>query len=253
MLGMAQALGVALSLVVAGPLAAVPEGPESPEVTPVAVTIAGNLQSEVGCTGDWDATCALTHLTYDPSDLVWQGSFWLPLDVFEYRAAIDDSWDESYGLHGEPNGPNIPLAPPFAQTVKFYYDDATHWVTDVFSSVIATAPGSFQSELGCPGDWAPDCLRSWLQDLDGDGIHRITVRGLPEGNYEFKIAIAESWTENYGQGGAPNGANVLFSVAPGYQIDLFYDATTHVPTWATALFADDFELRTLAAWSAIQP
>jgi hypothetical protein len=251
--GMAQALGVALSLVVAGPLAAVPEGLESPEVTPIAVTIAGSLQFEVGCAGDWDPTCALTHLTYDPSDLVWQGTFSLPSGAFEYLAAIDDSWAESYGLHGEPNGPNIPLALPGAQAVKFYYDDATHWVTDDIGSVIATAPGSFQSELGCVGDWAPDCLRSWLQDLDGDGIYRITVRGLLAGSYEFKVAIDEAWTENYGLGGVPNGANVPFSVTPGYQIDLFYDATTHVPTWTTALFADDFELRTLAAWSAIQP
>ena len=56
-------------------------------------------------------------------------------------------------------------------SVKFYYDHKSHWVTDNQTSVIAVAPGSFQSELGCPGDWQPDCLRSWLQDPDGDGIY----------------------------------------------------------------------------------
>ena len=63
-------------------------------------------------------------------------------------------------------------APPrAAETVKFYYAHGTHWVADNVNTVIATVPGSFQSELGCPGDWQPDCLRSWLQDPDGDGIY----------------------------------------------------------------------------------
>ena len=30
------------------------------------VTIAGSLQSELGCAGDWDPTCAATHLTLMP-------------------------------------------------------------------------------------------------------------------------------------------------------------------------------------------
>ena len=47
------------------------------------------------------------------------------------------------------------------------------------NAVIAVAPGSFQSELGCPGDWQPDCLRSWLQDPDGDGVYTFTHRSAP--------------------------------------------------------------------------
>src|ERR1051325_10471822 len=73
---------------------------------PTSVTIAGSLQSELGCGGDWDpgcaatdltfdATaefalkasgelgcggdwdpgCAATHLTFDANDGVWQGTF----------------------------------------------------------------------------------------------------------------------------------------------------------------------------------
>ena len=34
---------------------------------------------------------------------------------------------------------------------------------------IITVPGSFQSELGCPADWDPSCMRPWLTDQDGDG------------------------------------------------------------------------------------
>ncbi len=78
--------------------------------------------------------------------------------------------------------------------------------------MIATVPGSFQSELGCPGDWDPGCLRSWLQDPDGDGIYTFTTRALPPASYEAKVAINESWDENYGAGGVPSGANIAFTV-----------------------------------------
>jgi hypothetical protein len=39
---------------------------------PASVTIAGSLQSELGCAGDWMPDCAATHLTYDASDGIWQ-------------------------------------------------------------------------------------------------------------------------------------------------------------------------------------
>src|SRR5262249_1942695 len=138
---------------------------------PTSVTIAGSLQSELGCSGDWQPDCASTHLTYDANDDVWQGSWTIPAGSYEYKAALNNSWDENYGANATPGGPTIPLALPADTTVKFYYDHKTHWVTDGHNSVIATVPGSFQSELGCASDWDPGCLRSWLQDPDGDGTY----------------------------------------------------------------------------------
>src|SRR3954463_10240939 len=134
---------------------------------PASVTIAGSLQSEAGCGGDWDPSCAATHLTYDANDDVWQGSFDLPAGSYEYKAALNNAWDENYGLHASFNGPNVPLSAP-GGPVKFFYDHKTHWTTDNKSSVIATLPGSFQSELGCSGDWDPSCLRSWPGGPGGD-------------------------------------------------------------------------------------
>ena len=91
-------------------------------------------------------------------------------------------------------------------SVKFYYDHKSHWATDNHSSVIAVAPGSFQSELGCPADWDPTCLRSWLEDPDGDGIYTFETTALPHGSYETKVALNEDWAVNYGQGGVLNGS-----------------------------------------------
>ena len=110
------------------------------------------------------------------------------------------------------DGGNVPLTLASSTTVKFYYDHESHWITDNSSSVIATVPGSFQSALGCPGDWDPGCLRSWLQDLDGDGTYMFQTTSIPQGSYEAKVAINEAWDENYGAGGVPGGPNIAFSV-----------------------------------------
>ena len=124
---------------------------------------------------------------------------------------------------------------PSAGAVKFYYDHESHWATDNRSSVIAVAPGSFQSELGCPADWDPTCLRSWLEDPDGDGTYTFETTALPAGSYETKVAINEDWTENYGQGGVLNGSNVAFNVpVDNTKVTFSYDAASHVLTVTVA-------------------
>ncbi|HEY3568682.1 MAG TPA: alpha-amylase, partial [Thermoanaerobaculia bacterium] len=138
---------------------------------PQFVTVAGDLQSELGCANDWMPDCAATHLAYDPADDVWQGTFDVPAGNWQYKAALNNSWTENYGANAQANGGNISLNLASAASVKFYYSHQTHWITSNKNSVIATAPGSYQHFLGCPGDWQPDCLRSWLQDPDGDGIY----------------------------------------------------------------------------------
>jgi glucan 1,4-alpha-glucosidase len=198
---------------------------------PTSVTIAGSLQSAAGCAGDWDPACAVTHLSYDANDDVWQGTFTLPGGSYEYKAALNDSWAENYGLHAELNGANIPLNLASGGSVKFYYDHKSHWITDNVGSTIAVAPGSFQSELGCPSDWDPGCLRSWLEDPDGDGVYTFVTTALSAGLYETKVAINESWDENYGQGGVPNGPNIPFTVPfTGAPVTFSYVAATHVLT-----------------------
>ena len=195
---------------------------------PASVTIAGSLQSELGCSGDWQPDCAATHLSYDANDGVWQGTWSLPSGAYEYKAALNNAWDENYGAHAVRDGSNIALQAD--GSVRFYYDHETHWVTDNRNSVIATVPGSFQSELGCASDWDPGCLRSWLQDPDGDGIYSFSTKALPVGSYEAKVAIGESWDVNYGAGGEQNGANIAFSVTAASTVTFRYDATTHVLT-----------------------
>ncbi len=204
--------------------------PASHTPPPTVVAVAGSLQSELGCPGDWDPGCAATQLAYDAADEVWQRSFTVPAGSWEYKAPLNGGWDENYGANATPGGANIALTLPAERSVKFYYDHESHWITDSVTSTIAVAPGSFQSELGCPGDWDPSCLRSWLQDPDGNGTYTFSTTSLPAGSYEGKVAINEGWDENYGAGGVPGGANIPFTVTAGATVNFSYVASTHVLT-----------------------
>ncbi|HSH80606.1 MAG TPA: alpha-amylase family glycosyl hydrolase, partial [Herpetosiphonaceae bacterium] len=240
------------------PLAGMPGGPstalanssfisvQSNTPAPTSVAVVGNLQSELGCPGDWDPSCAATRLTHDAGDDVWQGSWNVPAGTWDYKAALNGSWDENYGANAQPNGNNIPLSLASPTSVKFYYDHKSHWITSNQNAAIATAAGSFQSELGCrttggaESDWDPGCLRSWLQDPDGDGTYSFSTTAIPAGSYEAKVTINESWDENYGAGGTPGGANIAFSVAAtGNKVVFSYNATTHVLSITTGAAQDN--------------
>jgi len=227
-----QFRGVVL-VVAAVALVLIPAAAANHTPNPTSVTVAGSLQSELGCSGDWQPDCAATHLAYDANDDVWQRTFLIPAGNYEYKAPLNNAWDENYGLHAVPNGGNIQLNLASETSVRFYYDHKSHWITDNHNSVVATAAGSFQSELGCSGDWDPSCLRSWLQDPDGDGTYTFETTALPAGSYETKVAIDESWAESYGLGGG--SANIPFSVPfDNAKVTFSYVASTHVLTVSAA-------------------
>ncbi len=230
---------------------------DPPAKQPTSVTVAGDVDSELGCPGDWQPDCAKAHLTLDPKDQIWKGTFTgVPAGSYQYKVAIDNAWTENYGAQGKRDGDNIGLTVPPSGTVTFYYDPATHLVTSDSAGPIITAPGSFQSELGCPGDWQPDCMRPWLQDPDGDGVFTFSTSVIPPGSYEVKAAHNLSFAENYGAGGVPNGPNIGFTVTAGAVVTFSYVLGTHTLSVSSASSsAADLSLakaqwldRTFIAW-----
>ncbi|QZY29111.1 pullulanase-type alpha-1,6-glucosidase [Nocardioides coralli] len=216
-------------------------GGGGPVTQPGAVSVPGSFNSELGCTGgaggDWDPACPAIDLALDANDQVWSATFdgeqTIPAGTYGYKAAIDDSWDENYGAGGVRDGSNIELAAD-GGPITFWYSHATNWVTNSIETPhLFTAPGSYQSEIGCSGDWQPDCLRSWLQDPDGDGVWSFRTEQVSPGSYEVKAAQDRSWDTNWGAGGEPGGANIPFTVADGEGVEFRFDEATKVLTVET--------------------
>lgn len=206
-------------------------GDTPPAEGPQAVSIPGSLNAAMGCAGDWDPACADAQLGYSAASDVWIGTFVLAAGEYEYKVALDNAWTENYGANAARDGANIALSLAEETPVTFIYDNKTNWVMDNVNFVLATAPGDFQSELGCEGDWQPNCLRSLLQDADGDGVYTLVTTALPAGDYQGKVAINMSWDENYGADGARDGANIAFTVpADNAEVTFSYDSTSNLLT-----------------------
>lgn len=198
---------------------------------PTTVTIPGNLQESLGCPGNWRPDCSNTYLTLNETANVWKGTFNMVVGDYEYKAALNNSWDENYGKNAERNGPNIQLFLDANTSVSFYYDHKTNWVADNQNARIAIAAGDFQEFFGCTGNWQPDCLNSWLKDPEGDGVYTTTTTNIPAGDYQAKVTINESWDENYGDGGFRDGANIQFTVPEdGAEMFFGFDSANNVLT-----------------------
>ena len=199
-----------------------------PDPGDLTVTVPGSHNAAMGCAADWDVACASARLTERP-DGVYSGTFSLPAgSTFEYKVAIGGTWDVNYGVGGVPGGSNATYTVPASGSVTFYYDTETHYFTTSADGPIMTLPGSFQDQVGCAAAWAPDCMATWLQDLDGDGVFTYSTDALATGTYEVKVSESLSWDVNYGVGGSPGGANYSFTASAGKLVVFSYDPGTHV-------------------------
>ncbi|TSE17189.1 alpha-amylase [Arthrobacter sp. KBS0703] len=95
---------------------------------PESVTVAGSLNSEMGCPDDWQPACESAFMTLDPASRIWKLTADLPAGQYEFKAAINGSWDENYGQDGAPNGSNVQLNHD-GGPVTFRYDHSTHVIT----------------------------------------------------------------------------------------------------------------------------
>ncbi|WP_082543115.1 pullulanase-type alpha-1,6-glucosidase [Microbacterium sp. Root53] len=198
---------------------------EEPENPIEMVTVPGSHNSELGCAGDWDPACEAAKLSLR-ADGVYEATFDLPAGDYEYKIAIDGSWAVNYGVGGVRDGANYAFTHG-GGPITFVFDPRSNAAQSTAEGPMVTVPGSFQSEIGCAGDWAPDCLASLLLDGDRDGVYELTTDAIPAGSYEAKVAHGRSWAENYGADGARDGANIAFSVDDGTPVAFRYTIADH--------------------------
>jgi len=162
---------------------------------PKTVTIAGTMQSELGCSADWMPSCDKTFLKLDENDGIWKGTFEVTPSNDQdkkgprYKAAINGTWDENYGKNAASGGADIPLVVDKPTRVSFYYDPVSHWVTDNVNSLIVTAVGDFQRQLGCSKDNDAACMLTWLEDVESSGTYAFVTSRLSAGTYSVTLAF----------------------------------------------------------------
>ncbi|ASS87130.1 amylopullulanase [Geobacillus lituanicus] len=195
----------------------------SPERT---VTLVGTLQDELGHTKEWDPSAAAT-VMHDEGDGLYTLTGTLPAGTYEYKIAINGSWDENYGAGGR-NGGNLTLTLNEPTKVTFYYHDRTHAIAD--STWYAPIPkekqprlvGTVLPAIGHETDnngWTPATSTAFLKDDDFDSVYALTAQ-VPKGSYEYKIVLGTNWDENYPQ------ENARLNVLETTTITFFFNAKT---------------------------
>lgn len=198
------------------------------------VVLVGDLQMALGHTSDWDPDAGATRMT-DMGNGTYRFTGTLPAGAYEYKVALNGNWDVSYGngyytKPGKAAGDNITLTLTEDSEVTFYYNDKTHNIADstyylpLAADKLPRVVGSLQTELGEAGDWAPDKANHTLTDDNFDNVYSATYT-VPAGNYEFKIVLGNSWSdENH-----PD-SNYTFGLPQELPVTFTYDAGTHAVT-----------------------
>ncbi|WAP53059.1 glycosidase [Arthrobacter sp. ATA002] len=100
-----------------------PSEPSFPQ--PGTVVLAGNLA--VPGHADWDPADSGLQFTFDRSDELWKLTVDLSAGTYEYKVALNGSWEENYGTDGHRNGANLHIVHD-GGPLTFLYDHATHLV-----------------------------------------------------------------------------------------------------------------------------
>ncbi|WP_454299942.1 pullulanase X25 domain-containing protein [Salana multivorans] len=155
--------------------------PAAAAVGPDTITAPGSFNSEIGCTGDWQPDCEAAELIQIGTSGVFKGEFALPATTDEpylFKAAKGGAWDVNWGQWGTPGGGDIPFTTDGSTTYVFYENLTNHAFADKRTDLY-TVRGSFQSELGCSGDWDADGCLATTMFPQADGTYRFATNQLP--------------------------------------------------------------------------
>lgn len=188
--------------------------PVKVEAATTKAVLVGSLQSELSAGSepvkDWTVDATVTQMTYmGNGSYAFTGT--LPAGEYEYKIALNGTWDESYGIgsytnpEGAENGGNIKIKLAADSTVSFYYNDITKKIADstyytpIADSRLPRLVGTLQSELGDGSDSSPALAKTTLSDPDFDNVYEQTV-DLPKGAYTYQVfipGIAEQEDSSY--------------------------------------------------------
>ncbi|MEY9877578.1 pullulanase [Streptacidiphilus sp. MAP12-33] len=199
--------------------------------TPAQVSLPATFDTAIGCSATWQPACSQAEMTL-AGDGRWKATLNLPAGSWSYKIAVNNGWTVNYGAGGAPGGANINITVPTGgEQVTFVYDPDTHVVTDNSAMPVVTATGDWQTAAGCTTTWSATCANTIMTDPNGTGVSTWSTTAIPAGSWNTKVTLGQSWTTNYGAGGAANGVNIPFTVpAAGDTTTFSYNESTHLMT-----------------------
>lgn len=222
-----------------------PDGDSGDLPQPDRVTLAADFQQLLGCSGDWQADCAASDLQFNEAHQHWHNTWTLPAGDWQFKVALNGSWEESYGRFAASGGENIQLSLDEATEVTFIYEHGSHWITSSKNAWWLSVVGDFQTHLGCADNWAPDCWRSRLQDPDENGLYTLVTNRIPPGDYQAKVTRDGNWQTVWGDA---QGNNLHFTVSETQPaLHFTFDAINEQVYIGEAVNAGDL-LRAKAFW-----
>ncbi len=113
--------------------------PQLARASDVVATVAGSFQTYVGCPDNWMPSCDRTLMSDPDGDGTYSYAVpagVLPVGSYEFKVALNRSWDESYPAS------NVPFRIAASDnSVTFYYNAATHDVSDTVTGTQPPAVG----------------------------------------------------------------------------------------------------------------
>jgi hypothetical protein len=193
------------------------------------VSFPGDYQSAAGLGTNWDPGAPAIVAEDGNHDGVWKlNTSTIPAGDYQYKVALNGTWVVNYGLGGVRDGQNITMTQQTSNApLSFYFDSTDKFIVTRPQNDIIVLVGDMLNEIG-GADWAPSNLVGWLKPTENADQFELTLH-LPEGNWNYKVALNESWAVNYGAGGIANGANIPLVVPDGGALVRFsYNTGTHV-------------------------
>nr|WP_233143926.1 alpha-amylase family glycosyl hydrolase [Lottiidibacillus patelloidae] len=188
--------------------------------------LVGDLQLAMGIgESNWSPETASAFLTDDNYDNEYTFTGEVPAGDYQFKIVLGNNWDEAY-----PSGNySLSVSETAFITFKFNYDTkevSTTAVTEQEETATrkVVLVGSLQDELGHTGEWDPAATATQMTHI-GDNFYTFTGT-LPAGSYEYKVAIGESWDENYGVGGA-SGGNYTLALESETEVTFYYHDETN--------------------------
>ncbi|SDY35004.1 alpha-amylase family glycosyl hydrolase [Lachnobacterium bovis] len=172
----------------------------------------------------WDPTS--NRMTYKGNGLYEIVFKNVPPANYQYKIAVDGSWNENYGADGNKDGSNVSVQVSKTQDVEVYYNDFSHKMVTNVDYVFA--------DISLSGTNIPDGTK--LKDDALTGIYSAKVK-LPAGKYKDITATFEGKSFVYPEFELPQEKEVTFYFDPSTQIyyndasdeklnveDIYYDS-----------------------------